>query len=112
VNPISDGHTLVIPKNHHLDLSTCYKADNKAVWDLVQDVSRMLESTKLNPWAFNFLSNQGKIAGQEVNHFHVHIIPKYDDKHGFAFNAKDVQVENIEDTFDIIFKKTKKYIKK
>ncbi|MGL4950299.1 MAG: HIT family protein [Mycoplasma sp.] len=112
VNPISDGHTLVIPKQHHLDMGTCFKADLRAVWDLAQDVARTLESTKLNPWAFNYLSNQGKIAGQEVFHFHVHVIPKYDEKSGFTFSANKAITENVDDVYDMIFKKIKKFNKK
>lgn len=49
VNPIADGHTLIIPKNHHLDLGTCFKKDLVAVWDLAQDVARLIESSKLAP---------------------------------------------------------------
>ncbi|MGL4947799.1 MAG: HIT family protein [Mycoplasma sp.] len=112
VNPVADGHTLVIPKKHHLDMSTCFKADMKAVWDLAQDVSRVIEETKLNPWGFNYLSNQGSVAGQEVMHFHVHVIPKYSKDSGFIFKSENVQVGNIDDTFDRILKKSKKYFKK
>lgn len=109
VNPIADGHTLIIPKNHHLDLGTCFKKDLVAVWDLAQDVSRLIESSKLAPWGFNYLSNQAKIAGQEVMHFHVHVIPKYEKNRGFAFSQKDVQCQALEETYEILFKKMKKH---
>lgn len=112
VSPIADGHTLVIPKNHHIDMGTCFKVDLKAVWDLAQDVSRILEETKLKPWGFNYLSNQGSIAGQEVMHFHVHVIPKYQKHSGFTFSKENVIIEPVEDVYDVVLKKSTKYIKK
>ena len=107
VRPITNGHTLVIPKKHYIDLGTCNSDVLKDVILLVQNVSRKLETCKkLDPWGFNYLSNQGKIAGQEVFHFHVHIIPKYDTKNGFSFNVnKDDQLESIDDVFSWISKK-------
>ncbi len=105
--PITNGHTLVIPKNHCTDLATCNSDILKDVILLVQNVSRKIEACKkLDPWGFNYLSNQGKIAGQEIFHFHVHIIPKYDTKNGFYFSVnKDKQLEAIDDVFSWISKK-------
>ncbi len=106
LNPTSEGHCLVISKKHHLDLVTCFKKELNAVIDLVQETARLLESTKLQPWGFNYLSNQGKIAGQEINHFHFHIIPKYEKNNGFLtsnnINKNDLDVDSI---FDIIKKR-------
>jgi histidine triad (HIT) family protein len=74
--------------------------------ELVQETARLLESTKLEPWGFNYLSNQGKIAGQEVNHFHFHIIPKYEKNNGFVQNNNISKNDrDIEDIFSIIKKK-------
>lgn len=112
VSPISDGHTLVIPKNHHLDMGTCFKLDLKAVWDLAQDAGRLIEESKLKPWGFNYLSNQGSIAGQEVNHFHVHVIPKYQKNSGFKFGKENVDVQDVQDVYDLIERKIKKSTKK
>ncbi len=85
--PVSDGHVLVIPKEHYPDLGLCSEVALIDVIKLVKQVSNQIEDTKkLDPWGFNYLSNQGKIAGQEVMHFHMHIIPKYTKDKGFIFS--------------------------
>jgi len=106
--PISDGHTLVIPKKHTCDLGTCNQEDLLAVFAMVQKVSRIIEASKLKPWGFNYLSNQGKVAGQEVLHFHVHIIPKYIQAEGFLFSAKKVNLLQLSEIARILAK-NKKY---
>jgi diadenosine tetraphosphate (Ap4A) HIT family hydrolase len=47
------------------------------VWDFVFDVRRVLAERFL-PKAFNIGVNDGKTAGQTLNHAHIHIIPRYD----------------------------------
>ncbi len=115
--PITDGHTLVIPKEHYPDLGLCDEETLVDVIKLVKKVSNKIEDTKkLNPWGFNYLSNQGTIAGQEVMHFHMHIIPKYVKDKGFMFrNEKTPLQYTTEETFKFITKassKTNKFLKK
>ncbi|OON97255.1 MAG: hypothetical protein ATN32_05720 [Candidatus Epulonipiscium fishelsonii] len=77
MSPSSDGHTLVIPKNHSSDLLTTSDKDLHAVISLAKEVALNIEGSKLDCAGFNFLSNQGYLAGQRVNHMHLHVIPKY-----------------------------------
>lgn len=111
VNPITNGHTLVIPKNHHTDLSSCNKQDLNYVIQLVHDVAYLLEGSKLKPWGFNYISNQGPIAGQEVLHLHFHIIPKYAKNEGIKFEKENIQIDPIEDVYDTLFKSIKDFNK-
>lgn len=104
ISPCSDGHVLVIPKKHCLDLATCDPIYLKQVIEMVQKVSKKIEYSSLQPWGFNYLSNQGSIAGQVVNHFHMHIIPKYAKNEGFEFEAKNKNVNDIEEVFTKITK--------
>ncbi len=117
--PISDGHVLVIPKKHYADLGLCDEASLVDVIKLVKQVSNDIEDTKkLDPWGFNYLSNQGKIAGQEVMHFHMHIIPKYEKDKGFMFrNEKGALNYTTEEVYEFLTKskaksKTAKILKK
>lgn len=85
-NPMSDGHTLVISKMHYTNISETPKEVLKDMISLVNIVANRLNNSKmLKPWGINYLSNEGKIAGQEVNHVHIHIIPKYGKDEGFKF---------------------------
>ena len=75
IGPVSDGHTLIIPKAHYGKLhecpadilsclSGCLATIAKAVVDAVQADG------------YNILCNNGRAAGQIVEHLHFHIIPR------------------------------------
>lgn len=75
-HPITQGHTLVIPKQHianYFDLSVRVKT---ACW-LVVDRARMILSHRFKPDGFNMEINVGNVAGQTVPHAHIHLIPCY-----------------------------------
>jgi len=73
--PVSHGHTLVIPKAHAKTLFAHGAAIQADVWSLVARVRDELRS-ELKPDAFNIGLNDGKVAGQTVEHAHVHVIPR------------------------------------
>lgn len=76
--PIHYGHALVIPRRHCTDLLTLGDEDLAAVLGAARRVARALVAG-LNLEGFNLVSNNGRIAGQSVFHFHMHIIPRYAD---------------------------------
>ena len=73
--PVSDGHTLVIPRAHARTLFAHSAAVQADVWALVARVRDELQS-ELRPDGFNIGLNDGPAAGQTVDHAHVHIIPR------------------------------------
>lgn len=76
VNPKENGHTLVIPKKHILDLTTI---DNETLLHIIntgKEISNLLKE-KLGINGFSLMQNNGNC--QEVKHFHLHIIPSYED---------------------------------
>lgn len=113
-SPISDGHCLVIAKKHLPDLALC---EDKILTDVIlltKEVANKIETCKkLNPWGINYLSNQGKIAGQEIMHFHIHIIPKYIKEKGFNFsNIKSEPSYKTEEVFKFLTKSKSNRFKK
>lgn len=75
-NPKEAGHTLVIPKQHFsnlLEIPADLLADTIRV---TQKVARLINQ-KLKPDGLNIYQNNGSIAGQAVDHFHFHIVPRY-----------------------------------
>ncbi|MFM8659019.1 MAG: HIT family protein [Candidatus Nitrosotenuis sp.] len=74
--PLTKGHTLVIPKRHYSKLQDMPSEDASdlfsLVCDLVPTVDRFTGSTLL-------ASHNGKDAGQEIPHVHVHLIPRSSD---------------------------------
>ena len=89
------GHTLVVPKQH---VTNILEADPKLAGHLFEVVTMLSQKiTKaLNASGCNILSNAGEIAGQTVMHFHIHIIPRYENENGFTMNF-----ENNQDKYDL-----------
>ena len=78
INPIHFGHALVIPKEHCVDFLSIPENDLHDVLHATQIVARAIV-TGLNLKGYNIFTNNGKIAGQSVFHFHMHITPRYSD---------------------------------
>ena len=74
--PVSEGHTLVVPKRHATSLFDLPAEVQQSVWALVTEVRNHL-ADELNPDAFNVGINDGEAAGQTVPHAHIHVIPRY-----------------------------------
>jgi histidine triad (HIT) family protein len=111
VQPMSDGHTVVIPKKHVMNLSQCDSKTLHDVIDLVQEVSKKIQDSPLKPWGFNYLSNEGSIAGQVVMHFHIHVIPKYGKSEGFKIGMGTKYLSDIDKIYDKLKKsKSKKSV--
>lgn len=78
INPLSAGHTLVIPKEPAETLDQLSEESAAALGRVLPRISRaVLAATGAQ--AFNVLQNNGASAHQAVFHVHFHIIPKFDD---------------------------------
>ena len=73
--PVTEGHTLVVPKGHVASLFDLSEEEQTALWRLVALVRAKLTG-KLQPDGFNVGVNDGPAAGQTVMHAHVHVIPR------------------------------------
>jgi histidine triad (HIT) family protein len=83
VNPVSKGHTLVIPKEPAETVDQLSDDAAAAIGRVLPRISRaVLAATGAT--AFNVLQNNGAAAHQSVFHVHFHIIPKYDDDTGLG----------------------------
>ena len=99
------GHTLVMPKTHH---ETIFDLDDETISHLYKVVRRISSNyqEKLNGMVgLNLLNNNKEKAGQTVPHYHVHIIPRYDDDNlkdiEFTNNSKDVDFNELIKTIKI-----------
>jgi histidine triad (HIT) family protein len=78
INPGTRGHALVIPKEHSRDLLDIDPADLAAVAQAAQRLaSRMPEV--LGADGVNLINSCGAAAWQTVFHFHLHVMPRYED---------------------------------
>ena len=74
VNPIVDGHVLVIPKNHRTDYTLLTKEEVIHIYEVANKLTPMLLE-KLNATSMTFTVNYGD--AQAVKHFHLHLLPNY-----------------------------------
>jgi diadenosine tetraphosphate (Ap4A) HIT family hydrolase len=73
--PVTDGHTLVVPRRHVESVFDLPDDEQAAVTSLVRRIRTELESD-FSPDGFNIGINDGQAAGQTVGHAHVHVIPR------------------------------------
>lgn len=76
VAPANKGHALIIPKEHYdnvfqLDAETAAK-----VFSMATVVAKAIKE-ETNCDGLNIVQNNGEVAGQTVNHFHLHLIPRF-----------------------------------
>lgn len=75
--PVSEGHTLVVPRRHVASLFDLREDERAAIWAMVGEIRSEL-AVRLAPQGFNVGLNDGRAAGQTVMHAHVHVIPRFD----------------------------------
>lgn len=75
--PITSGHTLVLPKYHHVDLFQMTETEVGNLYRVVHNIASAVY-TATGAQGLNTGQNNGKAANQIVPHVHVHIIPRYD----------------------------------
>jgi histidine triad (HIT) family protein len=75
IGPISDGHTLVIPKRHCTQVHEC---DPQVLSALAARLGKIAKAVveAMDADGYNVLANNGSAAGQVVEHLHFHIIPR------------------------------------
>ncbi len=78
VNPATPGHALVIPRRHWRDLIDIDPEDLRHTTLAAQRLGRQMGET-LDAAGFNLLNASGSAAWQTVFHFHIHVIPRYED---------------------------------
>ena len=71
--PLAKGHTLVIPKNHHVKIQDMSDEENSDLFSLVHKVLSKVD--RLTGATLVAIHN-GKDAGQEIPHVHVHLVPR------------------------------------
>ncbi len=74
--PISNGHTLVIPKKHYPTILEMSSSEVTMLFALVHRVAYAVVRA-LNAQGFSIAQNNGIVAHQVVPHVHVHIVPRY-----------------------------------
>jgi len=79
INPISKGHTLIIPKRHAENLWEISEDDLMAIHKASKKIADAVKKV-LNPVGLACLQLNGRGAGQAIMHYHLHLIPRGSDE--------------------------------
>ncbi|MGI6360082.1 MAG: HIT family protein [Acholeplasmatales bacterium] len=76
ISQATKGHTLVVPKKAFVSV---FELDDKTAAHLFKVVVKVSKALKkaFNLEGLNIVNNNGKLAGQAVFHYHIHLIPRY-----------------------------------
>jgi histidine triad (HIT) family protein len=93
INPLSPGHTLVIPKEPAITLDALSDDSAAAIGRVLPRISRAVMAAT-GASEFNVLQNNGVNAHQAVMHVHFHIIPKLKDGRGLGVGWKTIDLDD------------------
>ena len=77
ISQATPGHTLIVPKKHVQDVFELNEVEASEIMKAAVIISNLLKE-KLGIENVNLLNNSGSLAGQTVMHFHLHVIPRYE----------------------------------
>lgn len=99
ISQATKGHTLVMPKMHYETIFDLNDEITAHLYQVVQKISKHYQTKIPNLKGLNLLNNNLPKAGQTVPHYHVHIIPRYEDDNlvdmQFTDNSQTVDFNNL-----------------
>ena len=93
IGPLSEGHTLVIPKESAATLDKLSDESAAAIGRVLPRLARAVMAVT-GATDYNILQNNGAAAHQAVFHVHFHIIPKTKDGAGLGIGWKTIELES------------------
>lgn len=106
IRPLNQGHTLVIPKKHYSDIFDISENQLSNIHKIVKKVSfAVKKATEAD--GISIIQQNGKAAGQDIFHIHVHVVPRFEDQKLPSFgDLKEVERAQLE----VMAKKIKRYL--
>ena len=94
--PATKGHALILPKSHFKNL---YEISDEVAAKVLPLAKKMANTMteKLGCDGFNIIQNNNEIAGQTVFHFHMHLIPRYEnDGQNLVMKANEASADELD----------------
>lgn len=102
--PATKGHSLILPKEHYKNVYEIADDTAAKVLPLAKKMATLM-TEKLGADGFNIVQNNNEIAGQTVFHFHVHLIPRYnDDNQSLVMKPQEMTDAQLDAVRDVIVK--------
>ena len=95
ISPINNGHCVVIPKLHYENI---FEIPENILGETIKIVKKVAISLNKIAKGVNVGQNNGKVAGQFINHIHFHVIPRYENdglKHWSGKTYDEGQIEKL-----------------
>jgi len=103
--PLATGHVLIIPKNHHQKIQDMRIEENTDLFTLVH---QMISNVDKITGSTLVAIHNGKDAGQEIPHVHIHLVPRSkDDSAGAIHSMFSSTVTLSEYEMDVLYEKLK-----
>lgn len=80
LGPATKGHALILPKNHFANLFEIPEDMDAKAFILAKKIAKKMKDV-FGCDGVNIVQNNGVAAGQTVFHFHIHLIPRYEEDH-------------------------------
>lgn len=94
ISQTTRGHTLVITKEHFQNFLFVPKDLLSKAISVAQKVAQA-EITSLGAKGVNILINTNEVAGQTIMHFHIHVIPRYDNKDNISIEFTPTGIDKL-----------------
>jgi len=75
--PVARGHVLIISKRHVKDIYELNEEETANLMPLAQKIAKKIQANLGVP-GLNLIQNNGKVAGQVIDHFHLHLVPRHE----------------------------------
>jgi len=98
--PYTNGHLMVVPKRHCLEMAQLSDEEGEELFHLLQTSVRALQ-TSLGPQGFNIGLNLGKVSGAGEEHLHFHVVPRWAGDTNFMPVLTETKVipESLQETY-------------
>jgi ATP adenylyltransferase len=111
--PYNNGHLMVIPNRHCLDLEALHEREMKELFHLLKRAILVLKET-LQPHGFNIGINLGKMAGAGEDHVHIHVVPRWVGDTNFMPILGETKIipQYLEETYQTVYAGFRSHSKK
>lgn len=99
INPITNGHLLVIPQQHMVNINDIDIDIVNHSFKVIRDIIYPQLKEKLNCKGLTL--SQNNELGQEIKHYHIHLIPRYEDDN-IDFTHNEELLEDIEKIYELL----------
>lgn len=98
INPIAKGHLLIIPKKHYTNL---FDIDDKTLRKIDEVIKNLYPKLKEKLGAEGLTRMQNNELGQEVKHYHMHLIPRYKNDRQEP-KVDDIAKSKVQETYELL----------